>query len=149
MAVNKYLDQKCSERFQILLFSILLLPALSNLSMAQENARLSEEQLSQKWILDKYQFLLYTEAPARKEKGDYLQLNSDLTFISVSEGKSDGGSWQLNKSSKSISLSSHNESGDLVFIIDSISKNQLILIINDPSDPEAKYLKIIFRAQHN
>ena len=46
---------------------------------------------------------------------------------------------------KRIYLSNKNEEGELVFIINQLKENRLVLIIDDPSDSDAQYLKIHFK----
>ena len=68
-----------------------------------------------------------------------------MTFDSVSEGVRDDGRWRLDASKKRIYLSIKGEAGELEFIVDSLSSDELILIIDAPSDSDAKNLKIYFK----
>ncbi|MFT7377885.1 MAG: hypothetical protein ACI88Z_001720 [Sphingobacteriales bacterium] len=103
------------------------------------------QNLSKKWKLDKYKVYFFSEAPAENEKKDYIYLKSDLTFDSISEGEFEAGNWRLDAKNKRIHLSKKNEAGDVVFIIDELKLESLVLIIDDPSDSDAQYLKIHFK----
>jgi hypothetical protein len=72
-------------------------------------------------------------------------LKSDLTFDSVSEGKFEAGRWRLDAKRKRIYLSKKNEVGEIVFIIEELEPKKLVLVIDDPSDSDAQYLKIHFK----
>lgn len=106
---------------------------------------LNVQNLSKKWAFEKYMISWYSESPSEKEKKDYIQLSSNMTFTSISEGKYEKGNWKLNASKKRILLSSKNEKGYLTFIVDELTSNKLILVIDDPSDEDAQYLKIHFK----
>ncbi|MFK7905112.1 MAG: hypothetical protein AB8B69_08305 [Chitinophagales bacterium] len=117
----------------------------SVLSYAQSTG-LNTQNLSKKWKLDKYTYSIFSENPSEKEKNDYLHLKSDMTFDDVSEGEKDSGQWRLNIPEKRIYLSKNGEEGELVLIIDGLFENQLILIIEDPSDEDADNFKIHFKS---
>lgn len=103
------------------------------------------QNLSKHWKLDKYQYFIFSEAPAEKEKNDYLHFQSDRTFTSVTEGVFDAGQWRLDAPAKRIYLSQENEEGTLVLLISALSPHQLVLLIDDPLDSDAKHLKIYFK----
>ncbi len=96
-------------------------------------------------MFEKYKVFHFTEAPAPEEKNDYIHLKPDMTFSSISEGIYETGKWRLDVGKKRIYLSNKNKKGELVFIIDDLSPKQLVLIIDDPSDSDAQYLKIYFK----
>lgn len=104
------------------------------------------QNLSKKWNLNKYKYSIFSEAPSDVEKNDFIHLKSDMTFDSVSEGELESGQWRLAVEKKRIYLSRKGEEGELVFIINELSSNQLVLIIDDPSDEGAKNLKIYFKS---
>ncbi len=126
-----------------LVFSYLFLLGFTNPKTV--NTELNITNLSKKWNLDKYSIGWYSEAPSKKEKNDYIKLNTDMTFTSISEGIFEGGKWQLKPAKKQLILSKKNEKDNLKFFIEKLSENELILIIDDVSDPEAKYLNIHFK----
>ena len=106
----------------------------------------SVEALSKKWKLEKYAYLVFSEAPEAVEKNDYLLLKSNLFFESVSEGKYEEGSWRLDTESKRIYLTQEGAEDELVFIIDELRDDELVLIIDNPADEDAQYLKIHFKS---
>ncbi|MBQ0735425.1 hypothetical protein [Aquimarina celericrescens] len=110
---------------------------------------LSVENISKKWLLDKHKIFFRSYPPAENEKGDYIYFDKQMIYTSVSEGIYDEGTWQLDKRSKRIFISSKNEKGELIFIIKELSKKKLVLVIDDDSDSDTKYLKIHFRAVGN
>ncbi len=103
------------------------------------------KNLSRRWELDKYQYLIFSELPTIEEQGDYLYLNSDMTFSSVSEGELETGKWRLDVPQKRLYLSQAETTGALVLIIHELSPNRLVISIDDPSDADAKKLKIHFK----
>lgn len=105
------------------------------------------DKISQKWILDHYKYLIFSEDPSDKEKGDYIHLNKDMTFSSISEGVYDKGQWSINADQDKLILTSNNEEGQLLLIIDELSNSKLVLKLDDPTDADAKRLKIIFKKQ--
>ena len=109
------------------------------------NSPITVQRLAKKWNLEKYKYLIFSEAPAEKERNDYLHLKANMTFSSISEGEMETGKWKLDTLRKRIFLAKAGESEEMVLIIDHLSSHQLVLIIDDPSDEEAKNLKIFFK----
>lgn len=103
------------------------------------------ENLSKRWKLEEYSYLFISEDPEEIEKNDYIFLRKDLSFESVSEGKYEKGKWRLDAKSKRIYLSQDGEEGELVLIISKLENDELVLIIDHPSDPDAEGLKIHFK----
>ena len=132
-----------------LLFLFLLLCSFGIMSFTNSpvvpTTTLNVQNLSKKWIFEKYTVSWFTENPSEKEKNDYIHLSSNMTFSSISEGEYEKGSWKLNASKKRIFLSKKNEKGHLTFIVNELTKNKLVLVIDDPSDEDAQYLKIHFK----
>lgn len=128
-----------------LVVSIQLFPTSNHINATSESTYITIQNLSKKWKLDKYKVSFFSEAPAENEKNDYIHLKSDLTFDSISEGEIEAGSWRLDAIKKRIHLSKNNEEGEIVFIIDKLKTKKLVLIIDDPSDSDAKHLKIHFK----
>lgn len=106
---------------------------------------LNIKNLSKKWKLDKYSIGLFSEKPSRKEQNDYIELSSNMTFTSVSEGVFERGTWQLEKVEKKIILSKKEDKENLIFIIKNLTESELAIVINDSSDSDAKYLNIHFK----
>ncbi|MEO1023151.1 MAG: hypothetical protein AAFW89_11465 [Bacteroidota bacterium] len=63
------------------------------------------------WSLDKYSENGEYYFPPKKERGDYISLNPDMTFTSKAEGKDSSGTWIFNANGKYIELKS--ASGDI------------------------------------
>lgn len=103
------------------------------------------QNLSKKWKLDKYKYSIFAEAPSEKEKKDYIFFKPDLTFNSVSEGLNESGNWRLDAKKRRIYLSQEGGEGELILIVDDLSSDRLVLIIDDPSDSEIKNLKIFYK----
>lgn len=112
---------------------------------AINTSSLNIQNLAKKWQLHKYKYLIFSEDPAENERGDYIHLKLDMTFESVSEGVKEHGNWRLDVQKKRIYLSKIGDSEELVFIVKKLSKKDLVLIIDDPSDEDAKNLKIYFK----
>tara|TARA_B110000285_G_C14967475_1_gene534813 strand:- start:214 stop:636 length:423 start_codon:yes stop_codon:yes gene_type:complete len=129
----------------LLVASVQFHPTKNYLITTSQGSNLTIQNLSKKWKLDKYKVSFFSEAPAENEKNDYIYLKSDLTFDSISEGEFEAGRWRLDAKKKRIYLSKKNEVGEIVFIIDEIEPKKLVLIIDDPSDSDAQYLKIHFK----
>ena len=111
---------------------------------ASTDRPLTVENLSQKWALEKYRVFYFSEDPADNERNDYIEFRNDGTFASISEGEFSKGNWTLNQDEKRISMTD-GTSGALVFIIEKLTRNKLVLIIDDPSDEDAQYLEIHFK----
>ena len=109
-----------------------------------QKAALNTQNLSKKWVLEKYKVFYFTKDPPEEEKNDYIYFNSNHTFSSVSEGKYEEGTWRLDILKKRIVLTKANEEGELAFIIEELTPTKLVLYIDDPTDAEAAYLKIHF-----
>jgi len=92
------------------------------------------------WFLDTYKIESMEFPPNKREKGDYILFNEDMTYTSTSEGKLEEGTFILNTSGGYVLMV--DEKGDKIkaYII-SISKNSLVLKydINEISDVEVHY----------
>jgi hypothetical protein len=92
------------------------------------------------WFLDTYKIESMEFPPNKREKGDYILFNEDMTYTSTSEGKVEEGTFILNTSGGYVLMV--DEKGDKIkaYII-SISKNSLVLKydINEISDVEVHY----------
>lgn len=135
-------------KMTIMLFfvaSIQYSPSSNHFITTSRGGKITIQNLAKKWKLDKYKVSFFSEAPAENEKNDYIHLKSDMTFDSISEGVFEGGNWRLDAKKQRIYLSKKNETGELVFIIDELKPKKLVLIIDDPSDSDAQYLKIHFK----
>lgn len=113
-------------------------------SLLSQNITVNINNLSKKWILDKYTFMAFGKKPSEKEKDDYLSLNPDSTYTSISEGIYDSGEWKLNIDNQCILLYNDNQEV-LPFIVHKLTHHKLVVYIYDSEDKEAKYLKIHFK----
>ncbi|SHJ10223.1 lipocalin family protein [Aquimarina spongiae] len=125
-------------------FCLIGLFLMSFTNINAQKIKLNVSNLSKNWQLTKYSVGWFSEEPSDKEKNDYLKLKSDMTFTSVSEGIFEKGTWQLQKEHKRITLSKKGDKAVLVFSIKKIKTNELVVIIDNDSEPDAKYLNIHF-----
>lgn len=109
--------------------------------------KLDTEILCQKWYLEEYIYWVFTEAPDEVERNDYLQINHDFTYQSISEGVFEEGFWKLDQDKKSIHLNQEATSEELVFLIQTLTSNELIVNIHYPEDYEARHFKIHFKSK--
>ena len=106
----------------------------------------NQEILCQKWHLSKYSYLLFSIAPEVIEQDDFLHLNEDSTFKSISEGVYEEGVWRLNQTKKSLHLFGSLESGELVFLIEKLTQDELVLVLDKPEEYDAEHFKIHFKS---
>ena len=128
----------------ILKASIFVLLVFSGLKVY--STPITVKNLSKKWHIDKYSYLIFSEEPGKKEVNDYIAFKEDMSFESVSEGRYDKGKWRLDTAKKRIFLAGEIEKGELIFMIHKLDNNQLILIIDDPSEPGLEDIKIYFKS---
>jgi hypothetical protein len=92
------------------------------------------------WFLHTYKIESMEFPPNKREKGDYILFDEDMTYTSTSEGKVEEGTFILNTSGAYVLMV--DKKGDKIkaYII-SISKNSLILKydIDEISDIEVHY----------
>ena len=81
--------------------------------------------------------------PEANEKNDFIQFKKDGTFSGISEGKKDSGKYSLSNSS--IVLSKNGGKGKLKMNVKKLSKSSLVVVLDLPEDPDAKYLDIHFK----
>jgi hypothetical protein len=92
------------------------------------------------WFLDTYKIESKEYPPNKREKGDYILFEEDMTYTSTSEGKEEKGTFILNTSGAYVLMI--DEKGDKIKVyIVSISKKSLILKfdINEIRDVEVHY----------
>ena len=114
--------------------------------MPYNGIELTIENLSKKWLLDKYVVLGSSYPPEANEKKDFIHLKSDKSYESISEGQAEKGGWKLFKSSKKLRLTSNTQAGQLEFNIIELTAESLVLVIIDPSDSDAQYVNIHFKS---
>ena len=68
--------------------------------------KINQEDLYTTWYLDKYSDDANYYLPPKKEAKDYLSFKNDGTYVSVSEGEQDQGTWIFNANGKYIELES-------------------------------------------
>ncbi len=81
-----------------------LFTILSLVSLCAYAQKISLEDLYAFWRLDKYSDEEQYYLPPKKEMGDYLHFNRDMTYTAVSEGEKSSGTWLLNANGKYIEL---------------------------------------------
>ena len=74
------------------------------ISVGSYAQKINQKHLYTVWHLDKYSDDEHYYFPPTKEAEDYLSLNSDMTYVSVSEGKKDEGTWIFNANGNYIEL---------------------------------------------
>lgn len=132
---------------QVTIVAILLIVSgfgISSFEQAPKNSTSSEKLLCKKWMLDKYQVFGSDYAPEKEEKGDYIHFFPDHTFKGLESGKIDQGTWRMNTQNNTITLSA--KKGQHLLEIKSLTEAQLIVVIDDADDSDAKYLDIVFKA---
>ena len=82
---------------------LLLIPFLL-ISASMYAQKINPENLYTTWQLDKYSDEEEYYLPPKKEIGDYISLNSDMTYKALSEGQISEGSWIFNANGKYIEL---------------------------------------------
>ncbi|AFU70362.1 hypothetical protein P700755_003785 [Psychroflexus torquis ATCC 700755] len=121
----------------VVIITNFLIPSITGKTHVQQS---ETNMLYNTWFLDTYKIESMEFPPNKREKGDYILFNEDMTYTSTSEGNVEEGTFILNTSGAYVLMV--DEKGDKVkaYII-SISKNSLILKydINEISDVEVHY----------
>ncbi len=104
---------------------------------------LDQHLLLKKWKLSHYQVLGVDYEPEEAEKKDYIHFLVDKTYTSISEGKFEKGEYKLDESI--IILTNNIEKGKLKLTIKKLTEDKLEVVIDDPSDSDAKYVTIHFK----
>jgi hypothetical protein len=121
----------------VIIITNFLIPSITGKTHVQQN---ETNMLYNTWFLDTYKIESMDFPPNKREKGDYILFNEDMTYTSTSEGEEEEGTFILNTSGAYVLMV--DEKGDKVkaYII-SISKNSLILKydISEISDVEVHY----------
>jgi hypothetical protein len=92
------------------------------------------------WHLNTYVIDGESHSPSKKEKGDYILFEEDMTFTSNSEGKEEEGTFLLNTNGSYVLMI--DEKGEKIkAYIHSISENSLVLLydIDEIRDVEVHY----------
>lgn len=108
---------------KILVITSMLILVSSNSGFAQESKK---NILFNMWHLDTYKIENKEYKPKKKEKGDYILFEEDMTFVSVTEGKREEGIYLLNTNGAYIQFTDENGEKLKAYII-SITKETLIL----------------------
>jgi heat shock protein HslJ len=107
------------------------------------NSTINKTLLLKKWKLSHYEVFGERATPEANEKNDFIQFKKDGTFSGISEGKKDSGKYSLSNSS--IVLSKNGGKGKLKMNVKKLSKSSLVVVLDLPEDPDAKYLDIHFK----
>jgi hypothetical protein len=115
-------------------FLIMSLMGQINIEQSQTN------MLFNTWYLETYKIEGKDYPPIKKEKGDYILFNEDMTFVSKSEGKEENGTFMLNTNGAYVLMIDDNGERVKAYIV-SISERSLILKydIIEISDVEVLY----------
>ena len=79
------------------------------------------------WYLDKYSDEEAYFQPPKKELGDYITFNEDMTFEAKSEGEINTGTWMFNTNGNYLELKSKNSKPEKLYIY-FLSKKSLVVI---------------------
>ena len=109
--------------------TILTLTILATFAIASFSQTLNKNSLCKKWYLEKYEIFWIDYEPEANEKNDYILLKSDMTYISVDEGKKASGKWSFNSTKKYFTL--YNKKGKgLKFFVDDLETNKMVLVVD-------------------
>ncbi len=116
-------NQIIKDSIKMVSFTCLLIIAISSNANAQEGKK---NVLFNMWHLDTYKIEGKEYPPEKKEKGDFILFEEDMTFVSKSEGKQEEGTFILNTNGAYIEMIDKNGEKLKAYII-SITKENLIL----------------------
>ena len=112
-------------------------------SSVESRSGVDLQLLQQKWHLSHYEIFGEQIPPEKAEAGDFIEFHADRTFTSLSEGQPENGKYRVGDNS--VFLMEEVGQGQLKLNIRSLGQKQLVVVIDDPSDPDAKYLSIHFK----
>ncbi|WKN42072.1 hypothetical protein [Tunicatimonas pelagia] len=78
--------------------------------------KINQQDLYQTWTIDKYSDDETYYAPPKKERGDYMTLKADGTYVAVLEGERNTGSWMYNANGQYIELMYSNKEQEKLYI---------------------------------
>ncbi|OJJ19171.1 hypothetical protein BKI52_20375 [marine bacterium AO1-C] len=91
-----------------------------------KSQQITKKNLTKKWKLVGYQYGKTMHKPSSKERGDYILLRNNLTYVSVSEGKTETGKWSFNTNGKYLRFWGKN--GESIrFFVQALKTNRLVL----------------------
>lgn len=103
---------------------------LCSITFSGFSQTLSKETICKKWYLHHYEHLWIDYEPEAKEKNDYIQFNTDMTYVSVDEGKKSSGKWLYSAKDKYILM--YNEKGkNIKLFIEDLDSDALVFEIDD------------------
>ncbi|MEM9857767.1 MAG: hypothetical protein AAF843_10435 [Bacteroidota bacterium] len=102
----------------------LLLNLLIDYSYAQ---KIDKEQLYTTWCLDKYSDAEEYYQPPKKEIGDYIMLNKDMTYKARSEGDVGTGTWMFNTNGNYIELKDEEKEAEKLYVY-FLSEQSLVVV---------------------
>jgi hypothetical protein len=88
--------------------------------------KINQEDLYATWHLDKYSDAEQYYHLPKKEIGDYLSLNQDMSYTAVSEGEMSNGSWFYNTNGKYLELKSEDKTKEKIYI-HFLSNNSMVV----------------------
>lgn len=90
---------------------------------------ISKNKLTKKWYLQKYEYNQVRYPLAKNEKGDYILLKTNMTYLSSDKGKVTQGKWRFNASAKFILL--YDEQGKhLKLFIKKLSVGKMVVEVD-------------------
>lgn len=105
------------------LFKVIMFISFSGIIHAQE---LKKEDLTGLWHIEKYEIGNSFYKPTKKDKDDFIHINSDRSLVSKSDGIKENGKWTLNIATKTILLTNSNNESLKATIIQ-LKKEKLVL----------------------
>lgn len=93
--------------------TLFVLPVLFGSLYAQ---KIDKENLYRTWYLDKYSDEAQYYPPPKKEIGDYITLNADMTYTAITQGELDSGTWVLNTNGTYLELKSADDHIEKMYI---------------------------------
>lgn len=127
----------------ILALSSLVVLAFASVAGFPSAAPGQVEHLHGKWRLSHYEVFGENYPPEENERKDYIHFYADKSFSSASSGISESGTYQFDGTV--IRMRNESEQGELKLLVQGLSADQLSVVIDDASDPDAKYLTIHFK----
>lgn len=130
----------------LLALTSLVALAFSNVgdfTKAEGNAIEQPKDLYGQWLLSHYEVFGEAYPPEEIEKNDFIDFHPDNTYSSRSSGVQESGTYRFDGAV--IAMANSTEKGELRLIAKTLTPKKLVVVIDDPTDPDAKYLTIHFK----
>ncbi len=116
----------------------------NNQTEHSESSDIDKNLLLKKWKISHYEIFKEDYPPESIEKNDFIQFHKNGNYTSVSEGKPEKGHYKI--AGQSILITNTTEEGQLKLDIIHLDAQKLSVKIDEPSDPDAKYVTIHFKS---